>query len=75
MSSRAGAALSRVDAADLPAVRKTRAAGEPRMSYDDRQYRAVFIICEQCQKPYYMTHPKPLCRDCTRSGSSDTQYG
>ena len=66
MSSGVGATLSRSDATDLPDVREARTGGAARVSYDEIQARAVFMVCERCEKPYYMTHPQSVCRECRR---------
>lgn len=40
--------------------------GGARVSYDAVQLAAVFIICEQCRRGWYMTHPAPICWECRR---------
>ena len=35
-----------------------------RPTYDETQLAAVLIICQRCDRPYYMTVPHPICSRC-----------
>jgi uncharacterized membrane protein len=36
-------------------------------SYDATQLGAVLVTCTVCGKPWYMTHPQPVCLACQRA--------
>ena len=32
--------------------------------YDTQRAEAVLVRCETCGKPFWMTHPQPVCISC-----------
>lgn len=41
-----------------------RATRPDKPDYDTARATALLVICQQCGKAYYMTHPQPVCVLC-----------